>query len=104
MVRTEEFTEEFRSRHGREPSAVERVNLRNAGAMAARIEWTRTTVEDQVRCSNALRRLLLQLGLGQAPASKPAVEASAHARTILAEMARADAQEATGAAERGEAT
>jgi hypothetical protein len=61
--RSAEFAGEFRRVHGREPTLIESVTVRNAAALAARLEGNRIPVEDIVRCCNALTRLLAKLKL-----------------------------------------
>jgi hypothetical protein len=68
MIRTAEFMELFRRVHGRDSNVVEATQVKNAGALAARVEANRTKVEDQVRCGNLLVRLLASLKLDRTPA------------------------------------
>jgi hypothetical protein len=66
----EAFTAEFARIHRRDPGATEAVCLRNAAALAVSIERS-LSAADQVRLTNALRRVLKSLGLDQPPEHKP---------------------------------
>jgi hypothetical protein len=63
QVRAEEFFAEFRSRHGREPSAGEAAQIRLAAKLAAKFERTRGEDEDLARMAGHLMRALRRLGL-----------------------------------------
>jgi len=66
--RYQAFLEVFHGVHGRKPNAVENTSLRNAAALAARIEGNRIPIEEQVRAGNLLARLVEKLGLDRTPA------------------------------------
>src|SRR5215831_3213426 len=74
-LRTAEFMGLFREVHGREPSVVEATTLRNAGALASKIENSKTSAEHVVRCGRLLAQLLNTLGLDRKP--EPAAPKSA---------------------------
>lgn len=65
------FLEQFREVHGRAPTATETTSLRNAAALASRIEGNRIPIEEQVRAGNLLARLVEKLGLDRKPEPAP---------------------------------
>jgi hypothetical protein len=71
QLRTAEFMDLFREVRGRAPNVVEATTIRNAGALAAKVEQAKTSAEDVVRCGRLLAQLLAQLGLDAKP-SPPA--------------------------------
>jgi len=66
--RYQAFLEVFQDVHGRKPNPIENASLRNAAALASRIEGNRIPIEEQVRAGNLLARLVEKLGLDRTPA------------------------------------
>jgi hypothetical protein len=61
------FLDVFIEVHGRRPNPIESASLRNAAALASRIEGNRIPIEEQVRAGNLLARLVEKLGLDRTP-------------------------------------
>jgi hypothetical protein len=71
--RTAEIEAEFRRIHGRAPTVIEMIAVRNAGALAARVEGnTRISADDAVRLTNTIGRVLARLGLNKPEKRRPA--------------------------------
>jgi hypothetical protein len=65
--RYQAFLDVFQGVHGRKPNPIENTQLRNAAAVASRIEGNRIPIEEQVRAGNLLARLVEKLGLDRKP-------------------------------------
>jgi hypothetical protein len=72
MRRTAELRAMFVEMRGREPNAIEAITLREAGALAARIERKTSTNDEIAKLGNVLRRTLRRVGLDTpAPSPRP---------------------------------
>ena len=65
--RTAELVAEFAAVHGRQPTNSERMRIRGAANLAAKLESDRRRSQDPSRDQNALDRALSRLGLSTKP-------------------------------------